>query len=118
MGVDPMSGTGRRLGAGATTLAVTLALFAMGAVHASADDTAFTVNRSKKEEWLNYSSTTANLTATAKDARTVVITSSVSDPKLPTMDVYILPKHVYSKIGAKALASYAATDGVGSGPFT
>jgi peptide/nickel transport system substrate-binding protein len=48
----------------------------------------------------------------------VVIHSSVRDPKLPTMDVYILPKHVWEKQDAKAITKYAALDGVGSGPFT
>ena len=46
-----------------------------------------------------------------------MIKSSVPDPKLPTMDVYILPKHIYEKVTAEGLASYVATDGVGSGPF-
>ena len=84
----------------------------------TADDVAYTVNRARDEQWLNYDSVVTNLKAVAKDATTVEITSSVPDPKLPTMDVYILPKHVYSKVSADAMASYAATDGVGSGPFT
>ena len=34
------------------------------------------------------------------------------------MDVYIVPKHIYEKIlRRRPLASYEATDGVGSGPF-
>jgi peptide/nickel transport system substrate-binding protein len=84
----------------------------------TAEDIAYTVNRSRDEEWLNHSATTVNLTAEATDERTVVITSSVPDPKLPTMDVYIVPKHIYEKISAKELRKYPATDGVGSGPFT
>jgi len=84
----------------------------------TADDVAYTVNRARKEQWLNYSSTVANITATAPDARTVVLTSSVPDPKLPTMDVYIVPKHIWEKLDAKAVTKYPALDGVGSGPFT
>lgn len=84
----------------------------------TAEDVAYTVNRSRQESWLNYSSVTQNLTAKALDDRTVEITSAVPDPKLPTMDVYILPKHVYEKFDAKAVTKYNALDGVGSGPFT
>jgi peptide/nickel transport system substrate-binding protein len=83
----------------------------------TADDIAYTINRAREEDWLNYDPTTNNVTAKALDPKTVEITSSVPDPKLPTMDVYILPKHIYSKISADDLASYAAEDGVGSGPF-
>jgi peptide/nickel transport system substrate-binding protein len=81
-------------------------------------DIAYTVNRARKEEWLNYTSVVGNLTATAPDPSTVVIRSSVSDPKLPTMDVYVVPKHVWEKLDAKAVTKYDALDGVGSGPFT
>jgi peptide/nickel transport system substrate-binding protein len=80
-------------------------------------DIAYTVNRARKEEWLNYTSVVANLTATAPDPNTVVIHSKVTDPKLPTMDVYILPKHIWEKQDAKAITKYDALDGVGSGPF-
>jgi peptide/nickel transport system substrate-binding protein len=84
----------------------------------TAEDVVYTVNRSREEEWLNYSSTVQNLEATAPDEKTVVITSSVPDPKLPTMDVYILPKHVWEKLDAKAVTKAKGTDGVGSGAFT
>ena len=39
------------------------------------------------------------------------------DPKLPTLDVYILPKHIWGKFDADERAKYDGTDGVGSGPF-
>jgi peptide/nickel transport system substrate-binding protein len=81
-------------------------------------DVAFTINRARKESWLNYTSTVQNITATAPDPRTVVLHSSVADPKLPTMDVYILPQHIWGKLGKNAITKYPATDGVGSGPFT
>jgi peptide/nickel transport system substrate-binding protein len=84
----------------------------------TAEDIAYTINRSREEEWLNHSATVVNITAEATDDRTVVLTSSEPDPKLPTMDVYIVPKHVYEKISAKELRKYPARDGVGSGPFT
>jgi peptide/nickel transport system substrate-binding protein len=84
----------------------------------TSEDVAYTINRGRTEEWLNYSSTVANITATAPNPRTVVLTSKVPDPKLPTMDVYILPKHIWEKQDAKAVTKYAALDGVGSGPFT
>ncbi|MBA3289274.1 MAG: ABC transporter substrate-binding protein [Acidimicrobiia bacterium] len=84
----------------------------------TAEDIAYTVNRSRDEEWINHSSTTANLTATAIDARTVEIVSGVPDPKLPTMDVYIVPKHIYEPLSADDILTYDALDGVGSGPYT
>ena len=80
-------------------------------------DVAYTINRARAEEWLNYTSTVGNITASAPNPRTVVIRSSVPDPKLPTMDVYIVPKHIYAKIPKKNLTKYPARDGVGSGPF-
>ena len=83
----------------------------------TAEDIAWNVNTSRDEEWINHSATTVNLDATAKDDTTVVIKSKVPDPKLPTMDVYILPKHIWGKMSADARGKYAATDGVGSGPF-
>lgn len=84
----------------------------------TAEDVAYTIERGRKEQWLNYTSTVANLSARALDARTVQITSKVPDPKLPTMDAYILPKHVWQKLDAKAITKYQGLDGVGSGPFT
>jgi peptide/nickel transport system substrate-binding protein len=83
----------------------------------TSEDVAWNVNTSRKEEWLNHSAVTANLTATAPDPQTVVIKSSVPDPKLPTMDVYILPKHIWGKMSADERNKYPGEDGVGSGPF-
>jgi len=84
----------------------------------TADDVAYTINRSRDEEWINHSATTVNLDATVIDPTTVQITSSVPDPKLPVMDVYIIPKHIFEKYSADDLTTYDALDGVGSGPFT
>ncbi len=84
----------------------------------TADDIAYTINRSRDEAWTNHYSTVANLEATAVDERTVTITTSVPDPKLPTMDVYILPKHIYEGVSADELADYDAMDGVASGQYS
>ena len=84
----------------------------------TAEDIAYTINRSRDEGWANHYSTTANLDATAIDDQTVQITSSVPDPKLPTMDVYILPKHIYEPLDADAILEYDAMDGVASGPYS
>jgi len=84
----------------------------------TADDIAFTDNRSREEEWINHSATVQNLTAKAIDDRTVEIASSVPDPKLPAMDVYILPEHIWGKLDEDAITKYAGREGVGSGPFT
>ena len=53
----------------------------------------------------------------APDPQTVVIKTSVPDPKLPTMDVYILPKHIWGELSPDERDKYAGEDGVGSGPF-
>jgi peptide/nickel transport system substrate-binding protein len=84
----------------------------------TAEDVAYTINRAKKEEWLNYTSVVSNLSATAENPTTLVVKTSVPDPKLPTLDMYVLPKHIWEKQDAKAVTKYAALDGVGSGPFT
>lgn len=84
----------------------------------TAEDVAWTVNTSRDQEWFNHSSVTVNLTATAIDDTTVEIVSSVPDPKLPTMDVYILPKHIWEASAAEDITTFDALDGVGSGPFT
>jgi peptide/nickel transport system substrate-binding protein len=84
----------------------------------TADDIAYTINTSRDQAWINHASVTTNLTATVVDDRTVTITSSVPDPKLPTMDVYIVPKHIWEKLSPEDVPTYDALDGVGSGPFT
>lgn len=84
----------------------------------TAEDVAFTINTSRDQGWVNHSSVTANLDATVVDDRTVKITSSVPDPKLPIMDVYIVPKHIWEPIAQGDVTTYEALDGVGSGPFT
>ena len=84
----------------------------------TAEDVAWTINTSRDEEWINHSATTVNLDATAKDDTTLVIKSKVPDPKLPTMDAYILPKHIWGKMSKDERAKYQGLDGVGSGPFT
>jgi peptide/nickel transport system substrate-binding protein len=83
----------------------------------TAEDIVWTINTARKEEWLNHSAVVQNITASAPDPTTVVIESSVPDPKLPTMDVYILPKHIWGKMSTAERDKYPAEDGVGSGPF-
>jgi peptide/nickel transport system substrate-binding protein len=84
----------------------------------TAEDIAYTINRSRDEEWLNYTSTVANLEAEAPNATTLVVTSKVDDPRLPGLSIYVVPKHVWEKVPADEIGTYAALDGVGSGPFT
>jgi peptide/nickel transport system substrate-binding protein len=83
----------------------------------TADDIAYSINRSRDEEWINHISTTTNLDAKATDPTTLVITTKVPDPKLPTMDIYPVPKHTYEKIDANKLADYPAQNDPASGPF-
>ncbi|MBM2822823.1 MAG: bac 5 protein [Thermoleophilia bacterium] len=84
----------------------------------TAADVVFNIERGRDEQWGHSYSTVQNLKARAIDDRTVEITSSVPDPKLPTMDVYLLPEHIWGKLDKDAIAKYDGQDGVGSGPFT
>jgi peptide/nickel transport system substrate-binding protein len=85
----------------------------------TAEDIAWNINTGRDQGWDNMVSTVANIEATAVDDRTLELTSSVPDPKLPTMDVYLLPQHIWEPIATDydAATQYAADDGVGSGPF-
>ncbi len=83
----------------------------------TAEDVAWTINTSREEAWLNHSATVANLEAEATDPNTLVVRTSVPDPKLPTLDVYILPKHIWGDMSPDEREKYAADDGVGSGPY-
>ncbi len=85
----------------------------------TAEDIAWTINTSRDQEWDDMIATVANLDAKVIDDRTVQITSSVPDPKLPVMDVYILPKHIWEPIATDydAATQYDASDNVGSGAF-
>ena len=84
----------------------------------TAEDVAYTVNRAATRSGSTTARSSPNLTAKAPAPTTVVIKSSVPDPKLPTMDVYIVPKHIFEKYDEKAVRSTTAHDGVGSGPYT
>ena len=87
----------------------------------TAEDAAYTINRSRKEQWANYTSFTGDLVATAPNATTLVVHSTLPDPKLPSLgDTYIVPKHIWDKIAAKDVSKYNAmqgTGGVAGGPF-
>ena len=85
----------------------------------TAEDVAYTINRSRDEAWLNHSAIVANLKAPRDLARPSSRSRpSVPDPKLPTLDAYIVPKHVYDKYDEKAITKYNGQTDVGSGPFT
>lgn len=84
----------------------------------TAEDVAYTINRSRDEEWINHTAVVANVKAKATSPTTLELTSSVVDPKLPIMDVYIVPKHVFEKYDAKAVTKYNGQTEVGSGAFT
>ena len=73
----------------------------------TAEDVAYTINRARRRSGSTTPPSSANLTAKAhRRPHTVVVTSSVADPKLPTMDIYILPKHIWEKQDAKAITKY------------
>jgi peptide/nickel transport system substrate-binding protein len=84
----------------------------------TAEDIAWNINTSRDQEWTNYISSVVNLTAEVVDERTVTITSSVPDPKLPAVEIYFVPKHIWEPVSETGeIESYEALDGVGSGPF-
>jgi len=83
----------------------------------TADDVKYTIDRANEEQWNSHISITANLTAKVVDANTLELTSSVPDPRLPNLGVYIIPKHIYEKISADDIPNYTAEDKLGGGPF-
>jgi peptide/nickel transport system substrate-binding protein len=84
----------------------------------TAEDVAYTITRSRDEEWLNHYATVQNLTARATSPTTLEVRSKVVDPKLPTLDVYVVPKHVFEEFDAKAATKWNGQTEVGGGPFT
>jgi peptide/nickel transport system substrate-binding protein len=83
----------------------------------TAEDVVWNIERARDEEWLNQYATVQNLKARAIDERTVEIASSVPDPKLPAMDLYLLPKHIWDEYDADEITKFHGRTGVGSGPF-
>jgi len=84
----------------------------------TAEDVAYTINRSRDEAWLNHSSVTGNLTAKATSPTTLEVTSKVVDPKLPILDVYVVPKHVYEEYDDKAITKWNGQTDVGGAAFS
>jgi peptide/nickel transport system substrate-binding protein len=84
----------------------------------TAADVAYTINRARREEWVNHRAAVASLAAKAIGPTTVRVESEAPDPRLPAIDVQIVPRHVYERYGSKALGRYDGEDGVGSGPYT
>jgi peptide/nickel transport system substrate-binding protein len=83
----------------------------------TSEDIAWTINTAREEEWLNHTAVVQNLTAEAPDPRTVVVRTSVPDPKLPQIDSYILPKHIWGKMSADEREKNDGETSVGGGPF-
>ena len=85
----------------------------------TAEDIVWNINTARDQEWSNYISTVTNLTAEVVDERTLTVTSSVPDPKLPAVEIYVVPKHIWEEQATpETIDSYDGLDGVGSGPFT
>lgn len=83
----------------------------------TAEDVKYTIDRANEEEWNSHISTTANLTATVVDENTLEIKTSEPDPRLPSLGVYVIPKHIYEKVSAEDIPNYTAEDKIGGGPF-
>ena len=81
-------------------------------------DVAYTINRSRKEAWLNYTSTIENITATAPNPRTVVLHSlgrrsqAADDGRLHRAEAHL------REARQERDHQVRGADGVGSGPFT
>jgi peptide/nickel transport system substrate-binding protein len=85
----------------------------------TAEDVVWNIITARDQGWDNMYSTVQNLDATVIDERTVEVTTSVPDPKLPALDMYLVPKHIWEPIATDydAATQYDGLDGVGSGPF-
>lgn len=84
----------------------------------TAEDIAWNINTARDQEWSNYISAVTNMSAEVVDERTVTITSSAPDPKLPMLEIYVVPKHIWeAQATPDTLDTYEALDGVGSGPY-
>ena len=84
----------------------------------TADDIAWNINTARDQAWSNYISTVGSLTAEVVDERTVTVTSEVPDPKLPSVEIYFLPRHIWEEQATpETIETYEALDGVGSGPY-
>ena len=77
----------------------------------TAEDVAYTVNRSRDEAWLNHTAIDRQPDRKATSPTDGRDQSKVPDPKLPTMDVYIVPKHIYEQYDAKATHEVERPDG-------
>lgn len=80
-------------------------------------DVVYTLERAREEAWPAYAGAVEHLRAEALDERRVRVRTSKPDPRLPALEVPILPRHVYEKVGAGEMPGHEATDGVGSGPY-
>jgi peptide/nickel transport system substrate-binding protein len=85
----------------------------------TADDVVWTITTAREQQWPAYQAV-QHLEAEALDERTLRITSSVPDARLPALDVWLVPRHVWEPVAVdlEAALAYQAQDGVGSGPFT
>jgi peptide/nickel transport system substrate-binding protein len=84
----------------------------------TSEDVQYTFERTRDEEWANFSPFTEGFTeVTTPDKNTVVVRTEEPDPRLPSLPVYILPKHVWEKYGPKKVRSFPNTDPVTSGPY-
>ena len=84
----------------------------------TAEDIAYTINRSRDEEWLNHSATVANLEATAIDERTRRDHVVGARPEAADDGRLHRPQaHLRGALGRRR-PTYDALDGVGSGPYT
>lgn len=83
----------------------------------TAGDVVYTLERARDEAWPAYAGTVEHLSAEAVDDRRVRVRTSEPDPRLPALEVPILPRHVYEGVARGELPDHQATDGVGSGPF-
>jgi len=84
----------------------------------TADDVAYTYNLIHDNNLGQYAQFLTDLTSVqTPDPSTVVLNFSAPQAFDPALVIPIVPKHIWSKMNAKAIESYANDTPIGSGPF-
>jgi peptide/nickel transport system substrate-binding protein len=84
----------------------------------TAEDVAFTYNLIKDNEIGEYSQWLVHMvSATAADDYTFVLTFDIPQAFNPALAIPILPKHIWSSMGASDIETFANDQPVGTGPY-
>ncbi len=85
----------------------------------TSDDIVWTIETAVQQNWINHAEGLAGVTAEALDDRTVRITTAEPEATMPSMDTWIVPRHIWEPVAtdAEAVTTYDGLDGVGAGPY-